>query len=454
MNLDDIHSAYFIGIGGIGMSALAKYFHSKGVSVQGYDRVQSEITQELEAAGMIIHYEENIEAIPDHPDIVVYTPAVPRHHAELVYLQKNNFPIYKRSEILKEITKNNFTIAVAGTHGKTTVSSMIAHILKHSGYDCSAFLGGITVNYNSNFISGKNEVVVVEADEFDRSFLNLAPDIAVVTAIDPDHMDIYGSKEALVDTFYQFIKQIRPDGKLIIKYGLPLMEREIKAEHITYSFDDPQSFACSKGMHVQDSEFYFDYKIGDEEITGIKLVYPGIHNVENAVAAITVAKVLDIEDAAIKAALLDFRGIKRRFEILINREDLVYIDDYAHHPEEINKLLQSVRMMYPGKKVTAVFQPHLYSRTRDFADEFAATLGQADDVILLPVYPAREEPIRGVNSEMIVDRMEGKGRVLGKSQLLDTLARMDLDIILTIGAGDIDRLVKPVKKVLTEKHED
>jgi len=388
------HSAYFIGIGGIGMSAIAKYFHSKGIVVSGYDRVKTPLTEELMENGIDIHFEENIERLPKEVDIVVYTPAVGEQHQELRYYRQHTYQVKKRAEVLEEITKDMYTIAVAGSHGKTTVSAMVAHILKHSGYDCTAFLGGITTNYNSNFLLGDNNVVVVEADEFDRSLLRLKPDIAVVTAVDADHLDIYGTKQALEETFAQFAKQVKQDGKVIAKYGLSILQPPlspfVKGELnvFTYSLDKANADFYAANIHTRSGTYEFDVHSPISNLKGMELNMAGTHNIENMVAAVAVAQTLGINVDKIKAAVADFKGVKRRFEYIIKTPELIFIDDYAHHPVEIKCLLESVRSLYPDKKITIIFQPHLYSRTRDFADGFVESLNLADEVILIDIFPA------------------------------------------------------------------
>lgn len=440
---------YCIGIGGIGMSALARYFHARGVSVSGYDKTKSPLTLELEASGIPVHYEANTNLLPKQVDLVMFTPAIPNDHKELVHFRQKEIPVLKRSEVLQLVTKDAFTIAVAGTHGKTTVSTMIAHLLKSSGYDCTAFLGGISVNYQSNLILGDNNVMVVEADEFDRSFLKLSPDIAVITAIDEDHLDVYGTKAILLDSFSQFSNQLAPNGKLVIKHGLVLENSLPEKNILTYSLSNNLAQAYGSDVLVKNGAFEFQYQLFGKTSTSFRLNYPGWHNVENAVAAISVATMLNIPNEKIYQALVDFKGIKRRFEIITDTPKLVIIDDYAHHPEEINALLKSVRMMYPTKNITLVFQPHLYSRTRDFASGFAASLTQADSIILLDIYPAREKPIPGITSDMILDKIRNKQKIIvSKSELIDTLIKSRPEVLLMVGAGDIDTLVLPVKNAL------
>ena len=447
MDLKKINRIYFIGIGGIGMSALAKYFHRQGKRVSGYDRTPGEITDALEATGIAVHFDENMDRAPKDAELIIYTPAIPKDHKELVYYQQNNYPVLKRSEVLQMLTERAFTIAVAGTHGKTTVTSMIAHILKDTEYDCTAFLGGICMNFNSNYVEGREDVMVVEADEFDRSFLRLNPDIAVITAIDPDHLDIYGNTEELENNFLQFTQKVKPGGKVLIKEGLGIFTKIKNTESHTYSLKSTTAEARSENMRIENGQFVFDYVGFGGRVRDIQLKYPGIHNVENAVAAISVGKLLQIGDEPLRHAITTFKGIHRRFEYILKLEDIVFIDDYAHHPAEISAFLNSVRMLYPHKKITAVFQPHLFTRTRDFTDGFAESLELADEVVLLDIYPARELPIEGVTSEIILNKIIKKEKQLvSKEDLIGTLKQLEPEVLLTIGAGDIDKLVKPIKE--------
>ena len=445
--LSEIKSIYFIGIGGIGMSALARYFNNRGVKISGYDKTPSNLTDELRSEGINIHFEENVSLIPKDVELVVYTPAVPNEHAELVYFRKNNFEVIKRSDLLEQVTKDAFTIAVAGTHGKTTTTSMIAHLLKSSGYDCTAFLGGITVNYNTNFLSGKNNVIVVEADEYDRSFLKLHPDISIITSADADHLDIYGTGEEVVKSFIDFAHQLKNDGSLIVKHELPFRNSLHELKQFSYSTADYEAdFTCTNEV-LLNGTFQFDLIAGENTINEIHLGVAGMHNVENAVAAAAVGMLLKISPQKIREALETFKGVKRRFEYIIRRDDFVFIDDYAHHPQELKAFLTAVREIFPDKKITCVFQPHLYSRTRDFADEFAESLSLAHDIFLLPIYPAREEPIEGVNSEMICNRMEDSNvRVVQKEDLIRALDISKPEVLVTCGAGDIDMLLEPIRK--------
>jgi len=447
--LNNIQKIYFIGIGGIGMSALARYFKAKGADVSGYDKTATPLTRELEASGIAIHYEERVDLAPKDADAIVYTPAIPAQHAELVYYRENRYTVVKRSDVLQWITEGSFNICVGGTHGKTTVTSMTAHLLRHTGYGCNAFLGGIAANYNTNFWSSDKNVVVVEADEYDRSFLKLVPDVAVVTAMDPDHLDIYGTPEEVVNAFIQFSQKVKPGGCLVTKYDLERGEELKAAHHYTYSFEDVRADVYAANRKVENGSYVFDVVNEDWTIKDVVLHMGGLHNIENCVAAITVAKYLGIEDDKIKAAVADFKGVRRRFEYALKNEKHVLIDDYAHHPEELRALISGVKSIFPGDKLTLVFQPHLFSRTNDLADEFAISLDMADEVILLPIYPARELPMRGVSSELVMSKMQvAKRQVLSKEELKTWVAEHQPGLLVMAGAGDIDALVQPVKDLL------
>lgn len=447
LDFSKIKKTYFLGIGGIGMSALARHFNSEGVQVYGYDKTATELTLQLEKEGMKITYEDTVATIPQGIDLVVYTPAIPKEHKQFNYFLQNNFTVKKRSEILQEITQDKFTIAIAGSHGKTSVTTMISHVLKHTGYDCTAFLGGISLNYQSNYLRGKNNVVVVEADEFDRSFLRLNPDIEIVTAVDTDHLDIYGSWEKIEEAFIEFTQKIKPKGIFIGQSKISILPK-VKAEQIfTYNFSDSSANYFVTNAALKEGTYSFDIA-GDDGIAGMTLHMGGRHNVENALAAYTVARQLGIDKQKIKEALAAFKGVRRRFEYVVMRNDFVFIDDYAHHPEEINALIGAVRSMYPGKKITAVFQPHLFSRTKDLHKEFAAALEKADEVIVLDIYPAREKPMPGVTSAMITKEMKNLNKqVMNKNELLPFLQNKKPEVLLTVGAGDIDALVQPIKKL-------
>lgn len=452
MNLSEIKNIYFIGIGGIGMSALARYFNSSGRTISGYDKTPTPLTDKLIQEGIKIHFAEDVTLIPKKVDLVVYTPAVPKEHKELEYYRLHNYKVIKRSDLLEELTKNMFTIAVAGTHGKTTTSSMIAHLLKSSGYDCTAFLGGVTVNYESNFLIGKNNVVVVEADEYDRSFHKLHPDISVITSADADHLDIYGTEEAFIEAFKQFAHKLKRGGHLIIKHDLPF-KNDLKDLILhNYSLHNKSTDFFADNEKLDNGTFHFNFHTEKTSIHNIHLEVAGLYNVENAVAASAVGTLLKIPADKIREALQTFRGVKRRFEYVIRRQDFVYIDDYAHHPGEIKAFLSSVRNIFPDQKITCIFQPHLYTRTRDFADGFAETLSIADELILLPIYPARELPIEGVNSEMILQKATSKEKsVVEKNDLLNILKQKRLEVLVTVGAGDIDAFVEPIRKIFMKK---
>lgn len=446
---DNIQKIYFIGIGGIGMSALARYFKLRGVDVSGYDRTSTPLTRELEAAGIAIHYEERVDLIPKDVDAVVYTPAIPAQQAELVYYRENHYTVVKRSDVLQWITESSFNICVGGTHGKTTVTTMIAHLLRHSGYGCNAFLGGISANYQTNFWSSEKNVVVVEADEYDRSFLKLVPDVAVITSMDPDHLDIYGTPEEVEKAFIRFSKKVKTGGCIVAKYGLT-RGNELQAEHqYTYSFENTAATVYTAGIRVQNGSYCFDVMHKDWIITDMVLHMGGLHNIENCVAAVTVAKYLGIADEKIKAAVADFKGVRRRFEYALKNEDHVLIDDYAHHPEELRALISGVKSIFKTEKLVLVFQPHLFSRTKDLADEFAHSLDMADEVILLPVYPARELPMEGVSSELLLNKMRMVHKqLLSKEATKDWVALHQPGLLVIAGAGDIDALVQPLKALL------
>ncbi|MGJ1284607.1 UDP-N-acetylmuramate--L-alanine ligase [Sphingobacterium spiritivorum] len=450
MNIDNIKRVYLIGIGGIGMSGLARYFHRLGCEVAGYDKTESDLTDTLVQEGIPVIYEDNIDAIPESfthtgPDtLIIYTPAVPKELKIKNHLSDLGHELYKRSQVLGFISASRFTIAVAGTHGKTTTSTMIAHILKDSGYDCSAFLGGISSNYDSNVLFGANNTVVVEADEYDRSFLTLHPNIAVVTSADADHLDIYGDESHLIESFSLFLDRVVEGGTRIVKTGLPFKGQ------ISYS-GKGEGDVYAENIHVRDGEFYFDYVHPEGKISDIHLGIPGIHNVENAVAAITASRLLSIADAKIVKALSTFKGVKRRFEYIVRSPQTIYIDDYAHHPEELRAFISSMRKLYPAKKLTVVFQPHLFSRTRDFVDGFAEVLAMADELLLMEIYPARELPIEGVTSTWLADKiaLENK-RVVSPQEVLSIIKEEKPELVVTVGAGDIDRLIKPLKAILND----
>lgn len=450
-NLKELKKVYFLGIGGIGMSALARYFKSLGADVNGYDKTPTALTNALQQEGIGVVFDDDLSLYPKDVDMVVYTPAIPKDHKGLNFYRDNNYELRKRSEVLGIISSDRFTIAVAGSHGKTTVSSMIAHILTQSGFGCSAFLGGIATNYNSNYLQGQNDVVVIEADEFDRSFHRLAPDMAVVTAVDTDHLDIYGSKEKIDEAFIEFTNKIAEDGFLVVKTGQSINEHLPVLDKAFYSLTDTSADVFCSKYWVVDGGYLFNVSYYGKELKGIRLNIGGFHNIENAIAAICIAKELKITDEHIKAALASFKGIRRRFEKVYENEQVTFIDDYAHHPEEIRVFIESVREIYPKRKITAVFQPHLFSRTKDLAAEFATQLSKADEVVLLDIYPARELPVEGVTSELIFNQLTCKEKTLiTKSELVDFIASKRMDVLLTIGAGDIDKYLLPVKEVLSK----
>ncbi len=424
----NISRVYFLGIGGIGMSALARYFLSKKITVSGYDKTSTALTQQMEQEGIVIHYEDNVELLDKSADLVVYTPAIPKDQKEFNYYKDNNYDLAKRSDVLQEITKSSFNICVAGTHGKTTISTMIAHILRHTGYGCNAFLGGISVNYHTNFWSSDNNVCVVEADEYDRSFLKLSPDVAVISAMDADHLDIYGTKENMEEAFVEFGGKVKPNGILFTKYGLP-DENFSASQHKRYSLQNDMADVYGSNITMRDGGYVFDVKSKKWELNDIKLNMGGMHNVENAVIATAIAIHLEINPLKIKNAVGTFKGVKRRFEYIISvkeastmKNNVVFIDDYAHHPEELAALIKSAKSLFSFKKCTIIFQPHLFSRTKDLAKEFAKSLDLADRILLLPIYPARELPMEGVTSELILDKMENENApVVSKEELLKYL---------------------------------
>jgi UDP-N-acetylmuramate--alanine ligase len=448
-DLNNIRVVYFIGIGGIGMSALARFFHVRGKLVSGYDKSESDLTKQLQEEGIDIHFQEDIARIPKDAELVVYTPAVPKDHQELLFFQQHGYPVLKRSEVLGMVTESSFNVCIAGTHGKTTISTMIAHILRHSGYGCNAFLGGISVNYGTNFWSNENNVCVVEADEYDRSFLKLKPNVAVITAMDADHLDIYGTEKAMQDAFVEFSERVKDDGLLLSKFGLKRGKDLKSKHHQTYSLQNNEADIYGATIRMRHGSYEFDVMMKDFMLDNVQLNIGGMHNVENSIAAIGIAYYLGVSSEKIKNAVADFKGVKRRFEYIIKSNDLIFIDDYAHHPEELKALITGARGLFPEKRCTVVFQPHLYSRTRDLADEFAAVLDLADEVVLLPIYPARELPIPGVTSRMIMDKMKiDKKNLLGKAELRNWIRQKKAPLLITAGAGDIDREVPELKALL------
>ncbi|SDH00597.1 UDP-N-acetylmuramate--L-alanine ligase [Winogradskyella thalassocola] len=450
MKFESVNSVYFIGIGGIGMSAIARYFVANGKQVAGYDKTPTDITTSLEDLGVEIHYEDDINKVSStflNPEntLVVYTPAIPGGHTEFNYFKAHNFNVLKRSVVLGEITKQTVCLAVAGTHGKTTTTSILGHLLNVCNVPVTAFLGGISENYNSNLIINGTDVTVVEADEFDRSFLTLSPDLACITSMDADHLDIYGNAEELVKTFKDFSECIKPNGKLFVKNGLPL-------KGITYGIEDDSDY-CAQNISIENGSYIFDVKTPSGIQKGFKFSLPGRHNLSNAIIALAMAVEYGCSYAELAKGLESYKGVKRRFTYQIKTDDFVFIDDYAHHPEEINAVHQAVREMYPNKRVLAIFQPHLFSRTRDFVDGFAESLSNFDEVLLLDIYPAREMPIEGVTSNWLLNKIKNSNKkLIQKSQLIDEIEKSNAQIVLTIGAGDIGAEVKHIKEAFYVKN--
>lgn len=455
--MDNIQSIYFIGIGGIGMSNLARYFISKGKKVAGYDRTETPLTKDLVTEGAEIHYTDDIKLIPGYckdkeSTLVVYTPAVPAENEEVAYFQGNGFTIQKRAQVLGIITKSGKALCCAGTHGKTTTSSMLAHILKQSHLDCNAFLGGILKNYGSNLIlSDKSEFTVVEADEYDRSFHWLHPYMALITSVDPDHLDIYGTEEEYLKSFEKFTSLIQPGGALVMKHNIKLSPKTGKDVRVyTYSMDKGDFHA--QNIKIGNGEIRFDFVTPKETIDNIQLGVPVKINIENGIGSMALAWLNGATADELRHGMATFMGAKRRFDFLLKTDKIVMIDDYAHHPEELAASIASVKELYPDRKLTGIFQPHLYTRTRDFASEFARSLSLLDELILLDIYPAREKPIEGVTSKIIFDKVTCPKTLCNKEELLPLLEnKNDLEVLLTVGAGDIDRLLNPIKDILEQK---
>lgn len=444
MNLKNIHNVYFIGIGGIGMSALARYFKFVNKNVAGYDKTKTPLTRELAAIGIAIHSEDNINKVElDFLDtattLIVYTPAVPTSHSEYQYFVKHGFDIKKRSEVLGLITKDTFCFAVAGTHGKTTTSSILAHLLKETGTPLTAFLGGISEDFNSNFLLEGTEYSVVEADEFDRSFLKLSPNVACITSMDADHLDIYGSGEELRRSFEEFVGRLKPGGKLFVRNGLPL-------EGITYGIDDDSDY-CIRNLKIVHGTYIFDLGTPDATLLGVKFHKPGRHNLMNGLVAFAMAENSGFAADDLAKALASFKGVKRRFSYQIKEDDFIFIDDYAHHPTEINAVYDAISEMHPNKKVLAIFQPHLFSRTQDFADDFAVSLSKFDAICLLDIYPAREKPIKGITSDWLLGKIENPNKKrIEKSDLIEEIKKQNPEVLVTMGAGDIGLEVSRITK--------
>lgn len=447
MNLEQLHKIYFLGIGGIGMSALARYFMACGIQVFGYDKTQTDLTKQLVEQGAKIHYKDDINNIAEDIDLVIYTPAIPIVLSEYQFLLKQDIIMLKRSEVLGELTKDKFTIAVAGTHGKTTISSMIAHCFNSANISFAALIGGISTNYNTNFIGNPNaDVFIVEADEFDRSFLTLKPDIAVISSIDADHLDVYGDKNAVKESFQLFADQISANGNLILKSGLTIDSDKIK--QWSYDLDSKADF-YAKSIKVENESYILNLCAKDQTVS-VKMNYPGKHNLENSIAAYAACQLYGIESEIIVNALENYSGVKRRFETIIKTEQLVYIDDYAHHPKELSACISAVKEIYPECRISGIFQPHLYSRTRDFVDEFARSLEMLDEIIIMDIYPARETPIEGINANFLLSKIQHQHKMyLSKSEILSWVKNQKFEVLLTLGAGDIDQFVEPIKKALS-----
>ncbi len=445
MNLKDIHSVYFIGIGGIGMSALARYFDFIGKPVAGYDKTPTPITDGLQEKGILVHFEDNIDLVPDtfkQPGtLVVYTPAVPASHSELNFYKENGFEIKKRSEVLGIITKDSFCLAVAGTHGKTTTSCILAHLLKECGLPFTAFLGGVSEDFNSNFVLEGTEYSVVEADEFDRSFLRLFPTVACITSMDADHLDIYGTKEELQQSFRDFARKIKPGGKLFVRKGLPM-------EGTTFGIEDGSDF-CIEHIDIEQGTYVFDIVTPSEVLKQVRFDKPGRHNLLNGLVAFAMAAQIGCDTQLLAEALGTFKGVQRRFSYQIKEKGFVFIDDYAHHPTEIDAVHQAIREMHPGEKVTVIFQPHLFSRTRDFVDDFAKSLAQFDEIILLEIYPAREEPMEGITSTWLLEKISNPNKkLISKAELIKEVKNCKTGVLVALGAGDIGLEVPKIKKEL------
>ena len=460
MNILNYKLYYFLGVGGIGMSALARFFNHYKKEVVGYDKTESDLCKLLTKEGIINHYEEDVKQLTSLLEkynkeevLVVYTPAVPKEHKEYQYLLESGYTILKRSQVLGEITKQFKTIAIAGTHGKTTTTTLVTHLLKSAGINCFSFMGGISSNYNTNLLLGdvndKDAYVVVEADEYDRSFLTLHPEIAVITSADADHLDIYGDLNHVKESYTLFSKQVKKNGVLIVKKNVD-NDLKLTDKRIIYSLNLDTEY-CAQSITIENAQFFYDIKSPVESISNVTLGLPGLHNVENSIAAVAIAQQLGIKGSVIKEALRSFAGVKRRFDYRVKTEKVVYIDDYAHHPEELKATIGSVKKLYPEKKVTGIFQPHLFSRTRDFADAFAESLDMLDECILLEIYPAREKPIEGVNSKWLLEKMKLKNkRLMSKTEVLEEIKTNKKEVVLTMGAGDIDSLVEPIESILNK----
>ncbi len=448
INIAQIKKVYFIGVGGIGMSAIARFFHARGVFVAGYDKTPTALTDQLVKEGILVHFVDDPSYCTSDFDAIVYTPAIPSDNMILNHCRSNGMNLMKRSDMLQIISRDTYNICIAGTHGKTTISTMVAHILRHTEFGCNAFLGGISSNYNTNFWSNPKPVCVIEADEYDRSFLKLHPNIIGITAMDADHLDIYGTAYEVEESFLAFTRNLKESGLLISKKGIQREAELFAANHFTYHINNKDADIYISNLEIENGAYLYDIIGKGWKLNGVKLNMGGLHNVENTLVAITIAKYLGIEEDKIKLAVEEFKGVKRRFEFIIKSDDKVYIDDYAHHPEELRALITGVRSLYPHEKITILFQPHLFSRTRDFAEGFAESLDLADEVLLLPIYPARELPIEGVDSSLISRRMKASVTLVEKDEVVQIISNSDQKLFITAGAGDIDKLIDPLKKAL------
>ena len=450
--MEHIQRVYFLGIGGIGMSALARYFHQHGAEVYGYDRTETPLTKSLAAAGMHLHYEDRVELVPSNLDLAIWTPALPADHQELNHIRSLGIPLLKRAAVLGLISKSKRCIGIGGTHGKTSTSTLTSWLLRATGVDITAFVGGISGNFASNYLEGESDWVVVEADEYDRSFLQLFPEVAVVNAVDPDHLDIYGSEEEVLRSYQQFGKQLKPGGLLLLQAPEVANAGTWESEGTIRTFGIDTGDYRASNLRVEQGYSVFDLQTPDQgTFSGLRLAYPGRHNVQNAVAAIAAALYAGADPAGIPAALEQYKGVKRRFETIVKTANTVYIDDYAHHPAELKATIQAARSFFPGKKITGIFQPHLFSRTRDFVEGFAEALDLLDECLLLPIYPAREVPIPGVDSQLVLSRMKLQNKqIIEKVQVVDYLKAHPQEILLTMGAGDIDQLIEPIQQLLEQ----
>ena len=460
MELKDIKAVYFVGAGGIGMSAIARYFLNKGIVVAGYDKTKTPLTIQLEKEGMLVHYEENVDDIPQackskDSCLVIYTPAIPSEHKELAYFRENNFEIEKRAQVLGTLTRTHKGLCVAGTHGKTTTSTMCAHIMHQSHIDCNAFLGGISKNYSTNYILSDSDYVVIEADEFDRSFHWLRPWASVITSTDPDHLDIYGTKEAYLESFRHYSTLIQPGGALVIRKGLE-MKDEIQDGVARYEYSRDEGDFHAENVIIDNGDITFDFISPIENVKGVRLGQPIPINIENGVAAMAMAQLAGCTANELRSGMETYKGVDRRFDFKIKTGSLVFLSDYAHHPQEIYQSAKSIRELYRDKKITALFQPHLYTRTRDFYKDFARSLSLLDEVVLCDIYPAREQPIPGVSSRLIYDNLEPqvKKEMISKEQVLDYVNNHDFEVLVVLGAGDLDNYVPDIEKVLRSKIKD